>query len=89
VSLADDRADGRRAVANFNSNNASTVSVLQNITSSYASTTPVVVGQFGTTGVWELNEANGPWVQLTPANASALAADPQGDVAGTFPGHGI
>jgi hypothetical protein len=77
------------AVANFNSNNASTVSVLQNITSAYASTTPVVVCQFGTTGVWELNKATGPWVQLTQANASALAADPQGDVAGTFPGHGI
>jgi hypothetical protein len=88
VATADFTGDGRPdlVVANLNSNN---VSVLKNASSPFANATPVVVGQFGTTGVWEFNRTTATWVQLTPANASLLAADPQGDVAGNFPGYGV
>jgi hypothetical protein len=48
-----------------------------------------VVGQFGGQGVWEYNNATGAWLQLTGANASRLATDPSGDVAGAFPNHGV
>jgi hypothetical protein len=50
---------------------------------------PVVVGQFGMTGVWQYNQASGAWSQLTGANATLLADDPSGDVVGEFPGYGV
>jgi hypothetical protein len=52
-------------------------------------TAPVVVANFGNTGVWEFNRVTNAWVQLTPANASHLAADPMGDIAAVFPGFGV
>jgi hypothetical protein len=88
VAVADFNGDGRPdlATANFNSK---TASVLLDTTAPFTSAAPVVVGQFGTQGVWEFNRTSGTWVQLTPANASVLAADPQGDVAASFPGYGV
>jgi sialate O-acetylesterase len=58
-------------------------------TDPFPTTVPVVVGQFGSQGVWQFNSTLGTWVQLTAANASLLATDPQGDVAGEFPGAGV
>jgi hypothetical protein len=66
-----------------------TAFVLLNASAPFANTVPVVVGEFGNTGVWEFNRAFANWVQLTPANASVLATDPQGDVAADFPGYGV
>jgi hypothetical protein len=88
VAAADFNGDGRPdlATANFTDK---TASVLLGTTAPFFNTTPVVVGQFGSTGVWRFNQTTGGWTQLTPANASRLAADPLGDVAGTFPGAGV
>jgi hypothetical protein len=49
----------------------------------------VVVGQFGTQGIWLYNRTAHTWTQMIPANATLLAADPHGDVAGEFPGYGV
>jgi hypothetical protein len=91
VATADFNSDGHvdMAVAN---NIDKTVGVLLNSTAPSQPNTgtfPVVVGQFGSTGVWEFNQALNTWMQLTPANASALATDPLGDVAGAFKGAGV
>jgi sialate O-acetylesterase len=58
-------------------------------TAPFPTTVPVVVGQFDSQGVWQFNPTLNTWVQLTAANASLLAADPQGDVAGEFLGAGV
>jgi hypothetical protein len=50
---------------------------------------PVVVGQFGSQGVWERNRVTGAWTQLTAANAKLQADDLAGDVAAEFPGYGV
>jgi hypothetical protein len=84
----DFNGDGRTDLAVGNIQDK-TVSVLSNTTTAFSSTVPVVVGQFGSQGVWEFNRSLNTWVQLTPANASLLVADPQGDVVGEFPGHGV
>jgi hypothetical protein len=80
--------DGRPdlVVTNTGNNN---VSVLANTTSPFSSTPPVAVAQFGTAGVWEFNRVSRFWQQLTPANATHLAADPLGDIAAEFPGYGV
>jgi hypothetical protein len=88
VAAADINGDGRPDLAVANSGNK-TLSVLPDTTAPFASTTPVVVGQFGGQGVWEFNRTLGTWVQLTPANASRLAADPRGDVVAEFPSYGV
>jgi hypothetical protein len=88
LAVGDFNADGRPdlVVSDFVGND---VSVLRDTTAPFASTVPGVVGQFGGQGVWEYNRAVNTWVQLTPANASRLAADPIGDVVGAFPGAGV
>jgi hypothetical protein len=48
-----------------------------------------LVGEFGTTGVWQFDRSTNAWAQLTPANASLLAMDTNGDVAAEFPGYGL
>jgi hypothetical protein len=48
-----------------------------------------LVAQFGSTGVWQFDRSTGTWAQLTPANASLLAMDTNGDVAAEFPGYGL
>jgi hypothetical protein len=56
---------------------------------SLTNTAPVVVGQFGTAGVWQFNSTLGTWVQLRTANATMLASNPQGVVVGEFPTTGV
>jgi hypothetical protein len=88
LAAADFNTDGRPdlAVTNLADN---TASVLLDAAAPFPSAVPVVVGQFGSQGVWELNRSLNTWVQLTPANATLLAADSLGDVAGVFPGFGV
>jgi hypothetical protein len=90
VAAADVNGDGRPdlAVANSNTLNG-LVSVLLDTTAPFASPTPVVVGAFGSTGVWEFNRTTGAFVQIGTGTASSLAADPQGDVAGAFGNAGV
>jgi hypothetical protein len=53
-------------------------------------TVSTVVGQFGGQGVvWQYDRATGAWVQLTAANASHLATNVLGDVAGVFHNYGV
>jgi hypothetical protein len=66
-----------------------TLSGAVGITVTAAATIPVVVGQFGSQGVWEYHRAAHTWTQLTPSSATLLATDPQGDVAAEFPGYGV
>jgi hypothetical protein len=88
VTVTDYNGDGRPDLAVVNYGDK-TVSVLLDTTAPFASTAPVLVGQFGGQGVWEFNRALNTWLQLTAANASVLVADPQGDVAAAFPGYGV
>jgi hypothetical protein len=91
VATADFNVDGHVDLAVV-ANGDKAVGVLLNSTAPSQPNTgtfPVLVGQFGGTGVWQFNQALNTWVQLTPANANALAADPQGDVAGAFKGAGV
>jgi hypothetical protein len=90
VAAADFNGDGRPDLAAVTGSFTSgTLSVLLNTTNTFASAVSVVVGQFSSTGVWQLNRATNSWSQLTAANATLLAADPQGDVVGEFPGYGV
>jgi hypothetical protein len=88
VAAADFNTDGRPdlVTASFDDK---TASVFLNTTIPVPSAVPVVVGQFGSQGVWEYNRFLSTWVQLTAANASLLAADSLGDVVGEFPGFGV
>jgi hypothetical protein len=88
VVVGDFDGDGRPDLVTANAN-SSTVSILLNTTSPFSITAPVVVGQRGAQGVWQFNRTTNTWVQLTLANASLLASDPQGDVVGEFPGNGV
>jgi hypothetical protein len=89
MTVGDFNGDGRPDLATVNNLSGNTLSVLLNTTAAFASTEPVTVGQFGGQGVWEFNRAANTWLQLTAANASTLAADSSGAVAGAFPGHGV
>jgi hypothetical protein len=88
LGVGDFNGDGRPdlAVASFLDN---TIDVKLNTTSPFSSTVSVIVAQRASQGVWEFNRTNNTWAQLTSANASLLAADPQGDVVGEFPGYGL
>jgi hypothetical protein len=88
VAVGDFNRDGRPDLAVSNSGD-NTLSVLLNTTTPFANAAPTVVGQFGSVGVWEFNRSLSSWSQLTAANATLLAADPQGDVVGAFPGYGV
>jgi hypothetical protein len=88
VLAADFNGDGRPDLVASNTV-SNTASVLLNTQFPFAQTTPVVVGQFGTGGVWEYNRPTGTWGQLTAANASLLASDPHGVFVGDFPGNGV
>jgi hypothetical protein len=91
VAVADFNEDGHIDFAVANSGDK-TVGVLLNSTGNGTPNTgslPVVVGQFGNTGVWQFDQRAGFWSQLTAANATTLAVDSQGDVAGTFKGAGV
>jgi hypothetical protein len=89
VAAADLNGDGRPDLVTANANSSGNVSVLLDTTTSFSSAPPVVVGQFGSSGVWEYNRSTGGWAQLTTSNASLLAADAKGDVVGEFPGGGV
>jgi hypothetical protein len=88
LAVGDFNGDGRPdlAVASASGNN---VSVFANTTTPFSSTEPTLVGQFGTIGVREFIATLHAWQQLTPANATHLAADPLGDVVAEFPGYGV
>jgi hypothetical protein len=88
VNVADFNGDGRTDLAVDNQTDG-TVGVLYNTTTPFQSSVPVVVGQFGGSGVMEFNRTTGIMVTLTAANAKLLAANPLGDVVGEFPGHGV
>jgi hypothetical protein len=88
LAAGDVNGDGRPDLV-VADNGDTTMTVLQNTTTPFASAAPGVAGQFGDQGVWEFNRALGTWVQLTPANATALAANPGGDVAAAFQGYGV
>jgi hypothetical protein len=88
VVAVDLNGDGRPDLASANFSDK-TASVLLDTKAAFTSTTPVLVGQFGNQGVWQFNRTLGTWVQLTAANASHLAADPQGDVVAEFSGFGV
>jgi hypothetical protein len=46
-----------------------------------------LAAEFPGYGVWRVHD--GTWQQLTPSDATHVAADSTGDVVGEFPGHGI
>jgi hypothetical protein len=88
VAAADLNGDGRPDLVTANIN-ATSASVLLDTTAPFPFTTPVVVGAFGSTGVWEFNRATNTWVQIGTGTARSLAADPLGDVAGAFGSAGV
>jgi hypothetical protein len=87
LAVGDLNGDGQADLAVSNNANR-TVSILLNTTTALPAA-PVVVGQFGTAGVWEYHRAQGAWTQLTAANAALLVDDSQGDVVGEFHGYGV
>jgi hypothetical protein len=89
VAAGDFNRDGRPDLVVANVTTVDSLSVILNTTTPFANAAPTVVGQFSSQGVWVFNRSTGGWTQLTPANATLLAADPQGDVAGEFPGSGV
>jgi hypothetical protein len=67
-----------------------TVTGLTSASAAVHITVPVTpVGQFGSAGVWRFNRVANTWEQLTPANATKLAEDVQGNVTAEFPGSGL
>jgi hypothetical protein len=88
VLVGDITGDGRLDVAVVQ-NTANTISVLANTTTPVTTTYPIVVGQFGTSGVQQFNSVTNSFVPLSTMNASLLAANAQGDVVADFTGHGV
>jgi len=69
-----------------------TVSVVRNTSTNVLPTTtgPALVAQVGTLGgVWAYKRDTGTWIQLTGANANALAASASGNVIASFGGNGV
>jgi hypothetical protein len=89
VAVADFNGDGRPDLVTANFVGTAGASLLANTTDPFGYAVPSVVGQFGSTGVWEFNRTLNNWVQLTPSNARLLATDAHGDVAADFPGYGV
>ncbi len=91
VALADFNGDGRLdlVASTFNAATGTTVSVLPNTSTGGTVMGPVLVGQFGATGVWAYNRVSGTWITLTGANANALAASASGNVVASFGGNGV
>jgi hypothetical protein len=87
VAVGDFNGDGQQHLV-VADNGDKTVSVLLNTTIPEPPA-PLVVGQFGSQGVWEYKRSLGTWTQLTPANATLLTADTQGNVTAEFPGFGV
>jgi hypothetical protein len=87
MAAADFNGDGWADLALSSGNNSAEVQV--NTTTPFSRTDPVVVGQFGSQGVWRYDRTAGTWTQLTAANAALLAVDPAGDVAATFKSYGV
>jgi hypothetical protein len=88
VMVGDLRGDGRMDIA-VAANTDNNIGVLPNTTTPEVTTSPVVVGQFGTSGVQQFNFVSRTFAPLTFANANLVAANSAGDVVGNFPGHGV
>jgi hypothetical protein len=88
VLVGDITGDGRLDVAVVQ-DTSNTISVLANTTTPVTVTYPIVVSQFGTSGVQQFNSVTNAFVPLSTMNASLLAANAQGDVVADFTGHGV
>jgi len=87
VATADFNGDGRLEIAAANGN-VSSVSVLPNTSNGVTVSGPVLVGQFGSSGVWRYDRT-GTWNQLTASNANALATSQSGRVVAAFGSSGV
>jgi hypothetical protein len=88
VLVGDITGDGRLDVAVV-LNTSNNISVLPNTTTPVTVTYPIVVSQFGTSGVQQFNFVTNSFASLSTMNASLLASNAQGDIVADFTGHGV